>query len=336
MTIASEITRLQCAKSDIRQAIIDKWVDVPASDNIDCYACCINDIPTWWGGKIVDVMVVAWGWGGWNRVYYSFGVWGWGWAGWYIEECKHFISEDSYCIVVWAWWTPYQNWCNSCFWNEIVTLWWWKGWGWCWGSWWWASLCNMSDLSYCYIWWEACAVWWKLWWHDWGLTWYYCSASATCWMWWWWGWACWPWMSNIRYACTSYSGGSFPWYWWKWVFNNFAWVTRCYAWWGWGWSTDNSIRWYWCCWWWNGWVRWTVWCNATTYWSWWWWAWFSTSWDICWGCWCQWIVVVRYPTDWSYGINSAAGGNTCRTCTIDWVEYCIHEFTSNWTFCITG
>lgn len=54
MTIASEITRLQWAKSDARTSIINKWVDVPANATIDTYHNYIDQIDTW----IVDGIFV--------------------------------------------------------------------------------------------------------------------------------------------------------------------------------------------------------------------------------------------------------------------------------------
>jgi hypothetical protein len=51
--------------------------------------------------------------------------------------------------------------------------------------------------------------------------------------------------------------------------------------------------------------------------------------------WCQWIAIVRYPTDWSYWITCATWW-TVTTCTINWVEYNIHTFTSNGTFTIVS
>lgn len=48
MTIASEITRLQWAKADIKTAIQGKWVTVPASAKLDTYASYVNQIVQWW------------------------------------------------------------------------------------------------------------------------------------------------------------------------------------------------------------------------------------------------------------------------------------------------
>lgn len=47
MTIASEITRLQWAKADIKTAIENKWVTVPASAKLDTYDTYIGQIETW-------------------------------------------------------------------------------------------------------------------------------------------------------------------------------------------------------------------------------------------------------------------------------------------------
>lgn len=47
MTIASEITRLQWAKSDIKTSIENKWVSVPSSAKLDTYSWYIDQIKTW-------------------------------------------------------------------------------------------------------------------------------------------------------------------------------------------------------------------------------------------------------------------------------------------------
>lgn len=47
MTIASEITRLQGAKADIKTAIEGKWVAVPSSTTLDWYSTLIDSIQTW-------------------------------------------------------------------------------------------------------------------------------------------------------------------------------------------------------------------------------------------------------------------------------------------------
>lgn len=50
MTIASEITRLQWAKSDARTSIINKGVSVPESAKVDTYHSYIDQIQQWdWG-----------------------------------------------------------------------------------------------------------------------------------------------------------------------------------------------------------------------------------------------------------------------------------------------
>lgn len=47
MTVASEITRLQTAKSNIKTAIEWKWVSVPSSAKLNTYSTYINQITTW-------------------------------------------------------------------------------------------------------------------------------------------------------------------------------------------------------------------------------------------------------------------------------------------------
>lgn len=58
MTIASEISRLQWAKTNIRTAIQNKWVTVPASAKYDNYAGYINQIQTWVPQEQYDAMVL--------------------------------------------------------------------------------------------------------------------------------------------------------------------------------------------------------------------------------------------------------------------------------------
>jgi hypothetical protein len=50
MTIASEITRLQWAKTSARTSIINKWVNVPANVTVDTYHSYIDQIQQWDGG----------------------------------------------------------------------------------------------------------------------------------------------------------------------------------------------------------------------------------------------------------------------------------------------
>lgn len=48
MTIASEITRLQWAKADIKTSIENKWVTVPSSAKLDDYSSYVDQIVQWW------------------------------------------------------------------------------------------------------------------------------------------------------------------------------------------------------------------------------------------------------------------------------------------------
>ena len=59
MTVASEITRLQTAKADIKTAIQGKWVSVPASAKLDTYDTYINQIDTGAAIKWLLTPVVA-------------------------------------------------------------------------------------------------------------------------------------------------------------------------------------------------------------------------------------------------------------------------------------
>lgn len=54
MTIASEITRLQWAKANIRVSIWNKWVDVPSNIKLDNYSTYIDQIQTGTGDDILS------------------------------------------------------------------------------------------------------------------------------------------------------------------------------------------------------------------------------------------------------------------------------------------
>ena len=63
MTIASEITRLQWAKADIKTAIEWKWVTVPSSAKLDSYDDYIDQIQSWgwwWVWSSATTMTVTW------------------------------------------------------------------------------------------------------------------------------------------------------------------------------------------------------------------------------------------------------------------------------------
>ena len=68
MTIASEITRLQWAKADIKSSIEWKWVSVPSNAKLDTYDTYIDQIQQWdgwvlaWWLKLYDVNVSGYDW----------------------------------------------------------------------------------------------------------------------------------------------------------------------------------------------------------------------------------------------------------------------------------
>ena len=284
MTVASEIIRLQWAKSDIRQAIIDKWVDVWASLTIDEYAACILDISTWPKTWYIDILVVWWGWN-WSAPRWW---WGWGWWAWWLIEINWYpISWENCPVTVWGIGQ------DSCFWFQVAKWWWnWWGCGWRWGDWW--------------SWWWWWAQWWAWWawiswqWNNW---WNYNWNSG-----WWWWWAWWAW-------CNATNVNT-PWNWWSWKCSCISWSCQWYSAWWWWWWANGSTWWTW--WWWDGKPYWTRWCDATSYWSWWWWSVNGTAW-----CWCQWIVILRYKTDWSCWIC----GNSLWWCKYTCGQYTIHCFT---------
>lgn len=310
MTIASEISRLQTDKEAMRQAIIDKWVAVAASVSFDDYAACIAAIPTWPKMSCVDMLLVWWGWWSiynWDWTTSMYWWWGWGW--WWVKELiSEMIIWDQFNVVVGAWWVRGdvdvdKRWWATCFWSISVSWWGWASsnsdYTWGWVDWWWA-------------WWGADYRYWLKWW--WKFSWWDWNARNSGWGWWaWWNWCNWNYDSFKA------------WDWWLWVWSCISWTLRYYWWWGW-WGSYNdrcAVAWCWCHWWGDWWICWRCrWCNATYY-GWWWWGW---GWN-----WCQWIVIVRYKTDWSCWINCA----TWWTKTTSWA-YTVHTFTSNWTFTIVS
>jgi len=312
MTIASEITRIQWAKADIKTAIEAKGVSIPSSDTIDCYACCIDSISTWSNVKFIDLLVVWWGWNWWWDTSYIWAWWWWGWWWWVIYKNNFVLSDNSYSIVVW------NAWQNSCFWNCIAYAWWNWGWPakywyayafWCpwwnWWGWWWTSCWS----NYSTRWWVSCPLQWTTW----------MPGSWNNWWGWWWATPC----NDASCMANRYD-------WKDWFYTDISWTGRWYAWWGgwWTYSAKQATSKWWCWWWWC-WMRcsscWASDKNATYYWGWWW---GGTRWNA-WGNWFQWIVIVRYKTDWSYWIDPNCAFWWCKyTC---W-DYTIHCYDAVWKY----
>ena len=163
MTIASEISRLQTAKSNIKSSIEGKWVTVPNDAKLDSYPTYINQIMGWWvfsGVKLYNNEVT------WYDArpncwwVISFEEW-WNlyWCCWAIQE--KWSSNDAYCCFytfrkIWTWdidytynrwdyynwyywsnnvdsWSAYTNWTNIKFyifsryypaaWNTYINAW---------------------------------------------------------------------------------------------------------------------------------------------------------------------------------------------------------------------
>lgn len=100
MTIASEITRLQWAKADIKTAIESKWVTVPANAKLDTYDDYIWQIQTWWA--LTSGLSVAY-----KSTWWYF--WPSCWAPLSFEE-----GGKYYCIFPWI--QMEKSWYNSYFW----------------------------------------------------------------------------------------------------------------------------------------------------------------------------------------------------------------------------
>lgn len=335
MTVASEITRLQWAKSCICSAIVNKWVSVPSGLKLDNYYSCINAIPaavyltqaeydalpssklTDWIPYIImswtSIVCIMRNWQKYSvsRFLDIVVVWG-GWWGWAVCVFRNWNLEE----VHWWWW----GW----WWNVIactvinpdnvytVSIWsWWIWWRWnnCkWCDWW--TTCFWSIVAIWWTWWCP-RVWWNSWsGGSWGAGWW---ASNGTWWGWGWAWATWGW-------CAW--NNSLWWNWWTWL---------CWYGWGWGWWSVAyaGVWWAWVDWWGTWWYYSCQSYNATNYgWGWWW----AVQTQNCyWWDGCQWVVIVCYKTDWSCWINCA----TWWTKTTSW-DYTVHRFTSDWTFTIVS
>ena len=216
---------------------------------------------------------------------------GWGWGG----------------QANWSWgggwvflWERISLWQKNTF---SITIWAaWTGWGW-------GGTTTMAWIGKATGWVDS--VSWKAWasWYAWlNMKTYSWGANGSknytgYWGGWgaYWEWRNWTW-SDSR---TSTIWGD----WGEWLISDITWETQYYGRGGAG-GTYES-----------GWQHWTYWTTHTWY-----WVGGGAQWAAQ-----SWVVIIRYPTDWSYGINSATWG----TVTTTW-GYKIHTFTSDWTFTIVS
>lgn len=192
MTVASEITRLQWAKADIKTAIENKWVTVPSSTTLDWYPTLIDSIQTWVPQASYNAMqslakippYLAWSW--WSSStaaskslkcwdYYIYIAWNSS-SSWsrYIFQRAYFVWHPEYWAVS-VWYRPeswsyidianlsaslYENWVLS-----ISVIWmttsvnsstWLLQWGWT-AS--WSVVATSSEVTqWSWVKWEM--VWW--------------------------------------------------------------------------------------------------------------------------------------------------------------------------------
>ena len=210
---------------------------------------------------------------------------------------------------------------------DYIVVWGGGGWGNWWG--WWGAVCVWEIFTGCDT---------------------FCATIGN----WWGNNAGWGASSLWTIQANGWWAGGTPWGTsgsWCWGGGNMSWA----YWGGWGasWNWCGPTSWHWGAWWtWICWYWWGGWWGAS--WTWWagtdgWWNGASWTWQNgfpavnCWWGWggkyfssrtggagAPWLVVVCYKTDWSYWFSVATWGNCCYEC--NW--YCIHCFTSNWTFCI--
>jgi len=252
--------------------------------------------------KYADVLVVWWWWGGGKSGDSYSSTWWGGWAGGFLVCCLYQLTQHCYNVVVGTWGAAGTSW-GGCNWGDskfgtlAVAGWWWWWWPW-------------------QVWKSSTGLWSGGWgWGDGISGWKGYSNSLIG------GRDWWPWC-HYQYW---YSG----WAWWSaisawghgtgtttWIVINFNWKIDCFSYWGGGacgYSYSST-----CCY--RG-------GTVDACWSWWWWG--VMDCNACGGK--NWIVIVSYPADWSYGYSCATWG-TVTTC--NW--YKLHTFTSNWTFCVVS
>ena len=288
MTIASEISRLQWAKADIKTAIENKWVTV-WNITLDGYASCIDSIST--GEVVYKVNVLAVWWGGWWANWSDYWMWWWG-GGWWVMCYNDISLQPQSCVIIWLWGGQTTSWWSTCIcdgcWVKLVAIWW---------IWWHLGSSNRWNIS-SWAWWSS---WnWKRWWDT--------SFNGSSYSWsWWWGWASANWCNGWCWTGGAWGAWLYWfWWWWGWWWYRSAWGWG--AWWGWSWGCRKP------------------WCNATACWWWWWgggcycwwWCWCGWVMDICykidWSWWftsatwwnccftCDWYCVHRFTSNGTFTI----------------------------------
>lgn len=118
MTIASEITRLQWAKSDIKTSIEGKWISVPSNAKLDSYSGYIDQITQWspnfnWFPVKCYLSRYAWQWFRPGRQFWcplSFSYWDYSF--WLVHAVDYNSSKDYFTcnyFVFKEWWTDYKS-----------------------------------------------------------------------------------------------------------------------------------------------------------------------------------------------------------------------------------
>lgn len=142
MTIASEISRLQTAKADIKLAIENKWVSVPSSEKLDVYDDYISQIKNYdWPYVYYDYLNSRWpcpmgyhvpsynDFVNLHNIWISLGAWGdwWAWENallkiplvWYRDAANSNVYEQG---SLWLYWT-YNAYSNQAR-HMSYTTWW--------------------------------------------------------------------------------------------------------------------------------------------------------------------------------------------------------------------
>ena len=302
------------------------------SDTIVTFVPNLHSIYVWddavLSNNYVDVLLVwGGGWGGWvsattthNTTWWSW----WWWGGWGVNfEKAYKITWNSFAVKVWAWWawgddaTSWDSWGASSFWLLSVMWWWWggayntNGIAWAnggWGGW---------LLTKWWVWYATSFTHWFSWGDGTNNPWSYKWGSLA------WQWASpyWDWtISTALSKGVSFNIWGTVVYASEWGWGGYGWHNTQSGWspnyQAWAWETSNAIWWGW------GWA-WRIWDTQGENWK----------WQSAWGNGKGWVVIIAYPTDWSYWFTTATWW-TITTSTIWIKQYKVHTFTADWTFTI--
>ena len=195
MSIASEIQRLQQAKSGIKSAIESKWVTVPSDLKLQGYTDCINCIQQW--GQIWDIpfFIGVWSatwnkWSRWLRSLSTCQIWNYiffaytenwycsswdaiTWNVWYYKKWNKDICKSNRRDVLSSsssndYWHQWDSWIKVC-WSCVYFCVCWCS-RYCWVKCWYTCFNMNNDTFWSWTTWTLWTWYWSEWWYSWTIT----------------------------------------------------------------------------------------------------------------------------------------------------------------------